>query len=259
MHRKDERKYDQLRQVSLTFDQFSNAPVSVLFELGGTKVLCSVTLQSTVPPFLRGSKTGWLTAEYAMLPAATIQRTVRESSAVKRNGRSVEISRLIGRSLRAMVDLAQLGERTIVVDCDVLCADGSTRTACITAASLALQRAISYWVNIGALRSNNITDHIVAVSVGITNEGQLLLDIDYREDAAITADYNIVCTRSGSLVELQGSAEGKAISWNSFEKIRKLAIQGITQMFTVLEPYYLASSKVTRNTKRAPLFSLQNR
>ena len=158
-----------------------------------------------------------------------------------------------------MIDLSQLGERTIVVDCDVLSADGGTRTACITASSLILQRAISYWIHKGELQKNNIIDHIAAVSVGITNDGALLLDLDYIEDAAIAADYNVVCNRSGFLVELQGSAEGKAISWNSFEKMRKLAIHGITDMFAILDSHYDAANMPDKDIRRASLFSLQSR
>ena len=181
--RADNRAHNQLRPISLRHNEFGYAPGSVLFALGNTKVLCSVNMQPNVPPFLKGSKSGWLTAEYAMLPAATQLRTNRESSSFKRNGRSVEISRLIGRSLRNIVDLSKIGERTIIIDCDVLQADGSTRTACITAANYALHAAQAHWLERKVIDQPIITNRIAAVSVGI-NQDDALLDLDYTEDSS---------------------------------------------------------------------------
>ena len=237
--RTDGRLSNQLRPIKVTYDIFEYAAGSVLYEIGKTKVLCAVTMQEGVPPFLRSKKTGWLTAEYAMLPTATPLRTVRESSSGKRNGRTVEISRMIGRVLRSIIQLDRLGEKTIFIDCDVQQADGGTRTACITGACLALKQASDRWYSEGIISEKILTDEVAAISVGIMN-GEALLDVDFSEDSTLDADFNIVLTRSGKLVEIQGAAEKSHLSWEQFESLRSLAEQGINEIFTS-EPKKAAS------------------
>lgn len=230
MVRSDGRAYDQMRPLKITYGMYSCADASVLCELGNTKVLCAVSLQHNVPPFLRGKKIGWLTAEYAMLPTATQLRTEREGAAGKRNGRALEISRLIGRALRSVVNLDTFGERTIVIDCDVLQADGSTRTACITGAYLALRYAVQRWLATGQLGSTILTDDIAAVSVGM-HQGRPLLDLNFAEDSAIDADFNFVMTRAGAVIEIQGAAERLPIEWSDIEAMRTVAYKGICDIF----------------------------
>ena len=232
--RSDGRLHDQLRPITISLDVFSNAPTAVLLQMGNTSVLCAVTLQQQVPPFLKGSKKGWLTAEYAMLPTATLSRVGRAVG--KSNGRSVEISRLIGRSLRTMIDFSKLGERTIVVDCDVLKADGGTRTACITGASLALQIAVQRWMVTKELRENIITDPVAAVSVGMVH-GFAALDLNYAEDSAVIADYNFVLSQKGAVVEVQGSAENGSMSWENFDEMKSYACKGIAELFSYMNNY----------------------
>lgn len=229
-----DRAFDELRPLSISYDQYGYATVSILFQLGATKVLCAVSLQQGVPPFLRGKRTGWLTAEYAMLPTSTTIRTVRESSQHQRNGRSVEISRLIGRCLRSSLSLDALGEQTIYIDCDVLQADGGTRTACITAASLALYVAVARWRNAGLISESVIVNPLAAVSVGLVGTN-LLLDLDCKEDNSCGADFNIILTRAYTIVEIQGTAEKVPLSWEQFEQVRFLAQCGVEKLFTLLE------------------------
>ncbi len=275
------RRFDQLRPLKVVYDFFGYADSSVLFYVGDTKVLCSVTLQQGVPPFLRGKQVGWLNAEYAMLPTATTVRKQRDNSVAKPNGRSLEISRLIGRCLRSVVDVSGLGERTITIDCDVLQADGGTRTACISGAYIALKRAVAYWVEQGILSPNAVVlrDDIAAVSVGLAGQ-QPLLDLDFSEDSAIDADFNFIMTKRGALVEVQGTAEKEPISAVKFQEIYALAAQGIAQLFEFFQQELLnrdntaqeknVSGNTTQNAKqsmsgdpksfgKAPLFSLQNR
>ena len=258
MKRHNERSADELRPLRLTYNAFGFAPGSVLLEVGNTKLLCSVSLQNTVPPFLRGKDTGWLTAEYALLPSATMVRTQRESSTMKRQGRSVEISRLIGRALRMAVDCSQIRDRTIVVDCDVLQADGGTRTAAITGAYYALVMAQEVWLSQGIIQQPFLIKEIAAVSVGLV-EGSLFLDLDYQEDSKSDADINIIMTRSGDVVEIQGGAEKEAISWETFTQVGFLAQSGIQQLFNFFENNRYASNKTEFVKKKAPLFSLKNR
>jgi len=267
IERKGCRKPDQIRDVKITFNAFGYAAGSVFFEIGNTKVLCSVNLQQNVPNFLKGKKKGWLTAEYAMLPTSSSSRVPREASLMRRNGRSVEISRLIGRSLRSVVDLSLLGERTIFVDCDVLQADGGTRTACITGAFLALRAAVNYWLENKIIKEDILTDSLAAISVGIVN-GAALLDIDFSEDGSADADFNFVITRSNNIVELQGSSEGAVVSWQQFEQVKDLAIKGVDNLFAIGNNFFdkeivaAASQKKDTNKdnkKAAPLFSLLNR
>ena len=229
MKRNDGRSADQIRSLFLTYGVYGNADGSVLFELGKTKVLCSVMMQDGVPAFLRGKGKGWLTAEYTMLPASTQTRTVRDSSSVHKNGRSVEISRLIGRALRSVVNLDGIGERTIYVDCDVIQADGGTRTAAITGAYCALQHAMDGWNKHYKISPNILLDSVGAVSVGWSDD-QILLDINFEEDSVIGADFNFVMTGSGKVIELQGATEKEPISWEIIDQMRHVAFHGIKQM-----------------------------
>jgi ribonuclease PH len=220
--RADHRKDDQLRSLSVVKNVFPYAAGSVLFKLGNTKVLCAVTVTQGVPPFLRGKKKGWLTAEYSMLPAATHARTQREGVTLKRSGRSVEISRFLGRCLRTIVNLDSLGESTITIDCDVLQADGGTRVASLCGAYLALKNSPGL--------KHLLKDELAAVSVGIY-EGTPLLDLDYKEDSSIDSDFSFVLTRSGSVIEVHGSAEKKGFSWDQYTKIQELACKGAEEIF----------------------------
>lgn len=225
-----QRSHDQLRSLRVTYDVFNYAAGSTLFEMGNTKVLCSVTLQQGVPHFLRGKKTGWLTAEYSLLPASTPIRTVREITANKRSGRTIEISRLIGRALRSVVNLDVLGEQTIFIDCDVLQADGGTRTACITGAYLALKAAEVIWLQKGYIDCALLADELGAVSVGFAQDTPLL-DLDFVEDSATEADFNFVLTRSGKVIEIQGSAERYPLTWEQYDRMRSLALKGVQDLF----------------------------
>ncbi len=216
------RKYDQLRALKVSFDVFPYAASSVLFELNNTRVLCAVTISPGVPPFLRGKKTGWLTAEYSMLPAATHTRSQREGVLLKRNGRNVEISRFLGRCLRSILNLDALGESTITIDCDVLQADGGTRVAALCGAYLALKKCPQL--------AHLLKDEIAAVSVGLQN-GVPLLDLDYKEDSAIDADFSFVLTRSGNIIEIHASAEKSFFSWENYAKIQELAVKGSQEIF----------------------------
>lgn len=261
--RKDGRTHDQIRPTNIFFDALGYADASILFELGNTKILASVSLQNSVPPFLKGQRTGWLSAEYAMLPCATQQRTMRESSQAQRNARSVEISRLIGRCLRTCVSLEALGERTILIDCDVLQADGSTRVSAITAASLALEQAITRWYNNKIIDRNILKHTIAATSVGIINE-TALLDLNYEEDSKADADFNIVMTTTGSIIEIQGTAEKTPVSWSQFEQLKNLAHKGIMELFACVPHTSPAEFFPTRTPKeptsqKNSLFSLGNR
>lgn len=236
IHRAGNRSFDQLRKLNVTYDIYPYAAGSTLFEMGNTKVLCSITLQNGVPHFLRGRKCGWLTAEYSLLPASTPVRTVREITTNKRSGRTIEISRLIGRSLRAVADLSVLGEQTIFVDCDVLQADGGTRTACITGAYLALKAAQARWQHKGIISQPFLKDELAAVSVGVGN-GSLILDMDFAEDSSIDVDFNFVLTRSHKIIEIQGSAERAPLSWEDQDSINKLALKGAGELFEFYDQY----------------------
>lgn len=271
--REDGRSFAELRPIKLEYDTLGYADASILFQTGQTKILVSVTIQAGVPPFLKGQKTGWLTTEYAMLPCATQKRTKRESTQLQRNSRSIEISRLIGRSLRAVTNLSQIGERTIIVDCDVLQADGGTRVASITASSLALSLAINRWIEAKILNENILKEHIAGVSVGKVGEN-ILLDLSYKEDSQADADFNFILTESGKLIEVQGTAEKSPISWQEFENFKTLATQGIKEIFQICNNFseYLDIQKNLvqnfehpvlnqKNNKpnKLPFFSLGNR
>lgn len=257
LKRSDGRLYDQLRTVQIISDMFGYATASVLFQIGSTKLLCSVTMQTTVPPFLKGKKTGWLNAEYAMLPTATQQRTQRTSAACKQQGRSVEISRFISRSLRAVVQLDSFGERTITVDCDVLQADGGTRAAAITGSCIALGIAQERWLKNRVIDSPFLKDEVAAISVGMM-QGQPLLDLNCAEDTLIDNDFNFVITKSGAIVEIQGAVERALLSWHDFDTLKKLAISGINELFVYAKSDQVLSSVAAKKTK-LPMFSLANR
>lgn len=205
--RHDGRQVNDLRRIDIQTNVFKHPEGSVVISFGDTQVICSATIEESVPPFLRGSETGWVSAEYSMLPRATNTRNRRESSKGKLSGRTMEIQRLIGRSLRAVVDLEKLGERSIIVDCDVIQADGGTRTASITGAFVALQLAINKLMQTGELSDNPIKEHLAAISVGILEDDSYAVDLDYIEDSACQVDMNLVMTESGRFVEIQGTGE----------------------------------------------------
>ncbi len=224
--RKDNRAPDALRPVRFTRSFTQHAEGSVLVEFGATRVLVTASVEDGVPAFLRGKGQGWLTAEYGMLPRATHTRSAREAAKGKQSGRTQEIQRLIGRSLRAVVDLSALGERQITVDCDVLQADGGTRTAAITGACVAVRDALDKLVASGALSRNPMQSLVAAVSVGIVG-GMPLLDLDYAEDAGCDTDMNVVMTADGGLIEIQGTAEGSPFSRAELDALLDLAESGI--------------------------------
>ena len=229
MTRPSRRLPDQLRDVRITRNYTCHAEGSVLIEFGNTKVLCTASVEESVPPFLRGKGEGWVTAEYGMLPRSTHTRMAREAAKGKQSGRTQEIQRLIGRSLRAVVDLKALGERQITIDCDVLQADGGTRTAAITGACVALHDALTGLVASGKLPASPLTEWVAAVSVGIV-DGVAVLDLDYPEDSACETDMNVVMTGSGGFVEVQGTAEGKPFSRAELGQLLALAATGIASL-----------------------------
>lgn len=205
--RHDGRQPQQLRKIKIETNVFKHPEGSVMIHFGDTIVNCSATIEENVPPFLRETGTGWVTAEYSMLPRATHTRNRRESSKGKLSGRTMEIQRLIGRSLRAVVDLKKLGERSIIIDCDVLQADGGTRTASITGAFIALKLAVEKLLQTKVLREDPVIEHLAAISVGILPDQTCVADLDYEEDAAALVDMNLVMTESGKFVEIQGTGE----------------------------------------------------
>ena len=231
--RADGRADDELRPITITRGFTSNPAGSVLIEFGQTRVMCTASVTEGVPPWRRGSGLGWLTAEYSMLPAATHERSRRESVKGKIGGRTHEISRLIGRSLRACIDLGALGENTVALDCDVLQADGGTRTASITGAYVALADAIADAQARGliAKKAKPLTDSVAAISVGIV-AGQPVLDLDYPEDSTAETDMNVVMTGSGGIVEVQGTAEGAPFSRDELNALLDLAADGIADLTT---------------------------
>ncbi len=227
--RVDGRKPGQLRPVKIKRNYLKFAMGSCLVEMGNTKVLCSASLQDKAPPFLKGTGKGWLTAEYGMLPASCNERIQRESSKGKPSGRTQEIQRLIGRSLRSVVDLQKLGERTLFIDADVIQGDGGTRTAAITGAYVAVSDAVRKMLKQGIISENPILHPVAAVSVGIVN-GEALLDLCYQEDSKAEVDMNVVMTGSGAFVEVQGTAEGKAFSKKEMDSLVGLAEKGIREL-----------------------------
>ena len=227
--RASQRNANELRSIRLSRGFTCHAEGSVLVEFGATRVLCTASVEDKVPPFLRGKGEGWVTAEYGMLPRATHTRSAREAAKGKQSGRTQEIQRLIGRSLRAVVDLSALGERQITIDCDVLQADGGTRTAAITGACVALHDALTGLVRSGQLAHNPMREFVAAVSVGI-HDGTPILDLDYAEDSSCDTDMNVVMTEGGGMIEVQGTAEGKAFSRTELNALIDLAEAGIARL-----------------------------
>jgi len=230
--RNDNRAPDQMRPVRITPDYLAMPEGSVLIEVGNTRVICTASIEETVPPFLRNSGKGWITAEYAMIPRATLTRTPRESSKGRIGGRTHEIQRLIGRSLRAVADLKRLGERTITVDCDVIQADGGTRTASITGAFVALGLAVERLLASGTLKASPLRDFVAATSAGIV-DGNVVLDLPYEEDARAEVDMNFVMTGSGKFIELQATAEQHPFDDAQLAEMMRLARQGCRELVTV--------------------------
>ena len=221
-----------MRPVTITRNFSKHAEGSVLVEFGDTRVICTASVEEAVPPFLRGKGAGWVTAEYSMLPRATHTRSPREAAKGKQSGRTLEIQRLIGRSLRAVTDMAALGERTIYIDCDVIQADGGTRTASITGAYVALADALATLRDKGLLSSIPLKEAVAAVSVGIV-EGQALLDLNYIEDSSAEVDMNFVMTASDRFVEVQGTAEAEPFTIDQMDAMRTLAMEGIRRLFRI--------------------------
>jgi ribonuclease PH len=226
------RANDQMRNVSLEMGIAKHAEGSCLIKFGDTHVLVTASLEETTPPFLRGSGKGWVTAEYGMLPRATNERMRREAAQGKQSGRTQEIQRLVGRSLRAVVDMAALGEKQIVIDCDVIQADGGTRTASVTGGFVALAQCVAYMKKVGMVTKPVIKDHVAAVSCGIC-KGEAVLDLDYIEDSGAETDANFVITGSGGLVEIQGTAEGAPFSEDELGQLLKLARKGIGELIVL--------------------------
>jgi len=228
----DGRAHDALRPVKIVPGFQGFAEGSALIELGKTHVLCSVSMDDKVPPFLKGKGTGWITAEYAMLPRATVTRTPRDSSLGRVGGRNQEIQRFIGRSLRAVADMSLLGERTLIVDCDVVQADGGTRTAAITGAYVALYQACQNLMNMGLISTFPLKTAVAATSVGVVHN-YMLLDLCYDEDAGAAVDFNVVMTGKGEFVEIQGTAEGKPFTRENVDGLLALADKGIKQLLQI--------------------------
>ena len=235
------RAVNALRPVRITRNYTAYAEGSVLIEFGSTKVLCTASVEEKVPGHKKGSGEGWVTAEYGMLPRATHTRSDREAARGKQSGRTQEIQRLIGRSMRAVFDLKKLGERTIYIDCDVIQADGGTRTASITGAFVAAQDAVNKLMADGKLKETPITGHIAAISVGIV-QGTPLLDLEYTEDSACDTDMNVVMTGTGHFVEVQGTAEGAAFSRAEMNALLVLAEKGIAELVTLQQQALLISA-----------------
>lgn len=230
--RPSQRQADELRPVRITRQFTCHAEGSVLIEFGNTKVICTASVEESVPPFLRGKGQGWVTAEYGMLPRSTNSRMRREAASGKQGGRTLEIQRLIGRSLRAVVDMEKLGERQIVIDCDVIQADGGTRTASITGAFVALTDAINGLIAAGKLAESPIREAVAAISVGVF-EGTPVLDLDYPEDSDCETDMNVVMAASGNFIEIQGTAEGAPFSRAEMNQLLDLADKGIRELFAL--------------------------
>src|SRR5215469_9170659 len=239
MKRTDQRTPDQLRPVKITSNYLMTAEGSVLIEVGHTRVLCTASIEDSVPGFLRGSGKGWVTAEYSMLPRATATRTAREVTKGRASGRTMEIQRLIGRSLRSVVDLNAQNERSIILDCDVLQADGGTRTAAITGAYIALSAAVRQLMKFGALKKSPILDFVAATSVGIVG-GVAMLDLCYQEDSQAEVDMNIVMTGSGRFVEVQATAEKTPFDDSQLAELLSLARKGIQELIALQRTFEAA-------------------
>lgn len=242
MQRIDGRKSNELRKINITRNYIYHAEGSVLIEFGNTKVICTASVDDKVPPFKKGSGEGWVTAEYSMLPRSTQIRNVRDINKLKINGRANEIQRLIGRSLRSVVDFKVLGERSIIIDCDVIQADGGTRTASITGGFIALMDACRYLVDKRIISEIPVKNFVAAVSVGIVNENNLL-DLCYEEDSNATVDMNVVMTDSGQLIELQATGELSPFSRDSMNQLLDMAEKGIAELITIQKNVLLKGYK----------------
>ena len=234
MSRSDGRSAEQIRAVQIQRGVSKHAEGSAMIDCGDTRVLCAASIEERVPPWLRGAGKGWVTAEYGMLPRSTGTHNAREAARGKQGGRTLEIQRLIGRSLRAVVDLAGLGERTLTVDCDVLQADGGTRTASITGAYVALRDALAWLVDKGRIRDLPLHGQVAAVSAGIV-DGEVVLDLDYSEDSRAETDLNLVMNDGGGLIEIQGTAEGHAFRRDELERMLDLGDAGIRELMAAQE------------------------
>ncbi|NWF97898.1 MAG: ribonuclease PH [Nitrospirae bacterium] len=230
--RPDGRKNNEIRSIEIQRNFLNTAEGSVLISMGNTRVVCTASIEEKLPPFLKDQKKGWITAEYSMLPRATHTRTMRESATGRISGRTHEIQRLIGRALRSVVDLSSLGERTIWIDCDVLQADGGTRTASITGAFICMVDALKFALRNGLIDKTPLKDYLAAISVGVVNN-EALIDLCYLEDSQAEVDMNIVMTGSGKFVEIQGTAEGNPFSNDTLSLLIKLAEQGIKQIIEI--------------------------
>ena len=230
--RPDGRKQNEIRTVKVQRNFISTAEGSVLISMGNTRVICTATIEERVPPFLKDQKRGWVTAEYSMLPRSTQTRTLREATLGRISGRTHEIQRLIGRALRSVVDLTRIGERTIWIDCDVLQADGGTRTASITGAFMCLSDALKYALRNGLIDKNPLKDYLAAISVGVVH-GEPVIDLCYAEDSIAEVDMNVVMTGSGKFVEVQGTAEGIPFSKDTLDHLLKLAGEGINHLIDI--------------------------
>ncbi|MBD1223736.1 ribonuclease PH [Virgibacillus halodenitrificans] len=231
--RNDQRNSDNLRAIKITTEYINHPEGSVLIEVGNTKVICNASIEDRVPPFMRGQGKGWITAEYAMLPRATEQRNIRESSKGKVSGRTMEIQRLIGRALRSVVDLEKIGERTVWVDCDVIQADGGTRTASITGAFVAVVLAFGKLLNKGTISKMPVKDFLGATSVGVLSNGTEILDLNYLEDSEAQVDMNVVMTGTGEFVEIQGTGEESTFTNAQLMRMLKLANDGLQEIFQI--------------------------
>lgn len=264
MIRHDGRSEKELRKITIETNVFKHPEGSVVISFGDTKVICSATVEEKVPPFLRGAGTGWVTAEYSMLPRATNTRNIRESAKGKLTGRTMEIQRLIGRSLRAVIDLEKLGERSIIVDCDVIQADGGTRTASITGAFVAVKLAVEKMLQKGVLLEDPIKEHLAAVSAGILPDGSCVLDLDYIEDSTAAVDMNLVMTASGNFVEVQGTGEESTFSGDELNALLFYGKTGIehliayqkTALLTVDEA--IVANNQTDDTKKTIVIATRN-
>lgn len=234
--RSDGRRHDQIRNIQITRNFLKTAEGSVLIAIGNTKVICTATLEDKVPPFLKDRKRGWVTAEYGMLPRSTPARITRESVTGRVGGRTHEIQRLIGRALRSVTDMEALGEKTVWIDCDVIQADGGTRTASITGAFICMADALTHAIKNGVIERMPLTEHLAAVSVGMV-QGEPMLDLCYEEDSTADVDMNIVMTGSGRLVEIQGTAEATPFTKGDLDSLISLAEQGIKQLITKQKEY----------------------
>ncbi|MHB9095778.1 MAG: ribonuclease PH [Eubacteriales bacterium] len=232
MERSDRRAADQMRPVKITRNFIKHAEGSVLIEVGATKVICTATIDEKVPPFMKGEGRGWVTAEYAMLPRSAPVRIIRESSRGKISGRTHEIQRLVGRSLRSIVNLKALGERTVIIDCDVIQADGGTRTASVTGSFVALIDALGVLAEQKAIGEFPVSEYLAAISVGKVN-GEILLDLAYDEDSKAEVDMNVIMTETGKFVELQGTAEGAPFTGDELESLLETARKGISELITI--------------------------